>query len=194
MPQVFTEIGTHEIIEALRKRGYGIDSCKGYAFRIAVRSRTKISKTSGLGFFEPIGGPTEAQLREIKQTSVDLAHAVSRVEALAKGTVQEVRETAAPGGVDVQAILYAVDNRIESKLSAALAPVNEALAAISKMLTAPTQSATVPQEAPLAAEPEFDESKMLPPLVEMPNLPPEPAPKKKPGWPKGKPRKKATAE
>lgn len=166
MPQVYDSIDSVDIIDVLRSWGYGIDSCHGYAFRLAVRSKTNLSKETGLGFWEPIGGIVVKDLREIQVTSRDAVHAAKRVEAICTGRAATPADTADNPKTDAATILHAVDNRIDAKLDAALAPVTKALQLVMEAVGAKTQ-----------------------PVVEAPEPEPEPeAPKKKRGWPKGKPR------
>jgi len=124
MPVQLTTIETSDIIADLRRRGYGIDSCHGFAFRLAVRSQTVKRKSDGLGLFEPIGGVTVRQLRQIATTSRDVKHAADRIESLAKGITQTVEETDdTRSGPSMASVLHVVDSRIDQKLE----PVNDAL-------------------------------------------------------------------
>lgn len=124
MPVQLTTIETSDIIADLRRRGYGIDSCHGFAFRLAVRSQTVKRKSDGLGLFEPIGGVTVRQLRQIATTSRDVKHAADRIESLAKGITQTVEETdETRSGPSMASVLHVVDSRIDEKLE----PVNDAL-------------------------------------------------------------------
>jgi hypothetical protein len=179
MPQVLTELDPSEVMGLLKRRGYGLDSCHGYAFRLSVR------KHDEKGFwYEPIGGVRPAQWKEILITSTHAQNAADRVEMLSRGIKQEAAETAPNGRDDLASLLYAVDNRIDAKLNAALNPVYAALSAISKALNVKAPEPEVPTEpvAVLAEEPQ-----MTAPIVEAPAVQNDVV-KKKPGWPKGKPR------
>jgi hypothetical protein len=181
MPQVYSDIPRPEIITLLRKNGYGIDSCRGYAFRICVRSKTHVRKSTGLGEFVPVGGPTEEQMQQIEHSAADVQDAARMVVAISTGKAQQVADlTGAPGaaGPSTQSILVAVDNRI----NAALDPIKDQLAAIAKMLLPPKPEPVLPP----IEEPEIT---MLPPLVDTPMIEHDLPAKKKGGWPKGKPRK-----
>ena len=158
MPQVFSSIDIGAIVEELRRRGYGIDQCHGFAFRLAVRSKTDISKSTGLGFYEPIGGVTHTALEEIRVTSRNAANAADRVESICTGKTTEPAETdpaaETRGGVDAEAVMRLVDNKVKEAVSPLEEKLNAVLAAV--------QASAAPAAAP--------------------------KPRKKGGWPKGKPR------
>ena len=160
MPQVLDLLDATAIIEVLRQRGWGIDSCPGFEFRLAVRSKTDVSKTTGLGFWEPIGGVTTQQMMEIRRTSRDVYHAVDRVESISTGKTHDVTETDDRMGgaqIKMEAVLHAVDNRIDAKLD----PIRDALAAISKVIGA-GPIAVAPDPTPVRQE----EPDLTPPPVE----------------------------
>lgn len=211
MPQVLNQLDAVEIVRELRSRGYGIDTCRGYAFRLSVRSKTQLRKSTGTGIFEPIGGVTPRQWLQIRTTSRDVVHAADRVESLAHGRTQTVDETEdRPGaaGPSVDTILKAVDNRIDNKLQ----PILGLLTQIQQALTSrdrdkdqdkqndqPESVAGVSAESILAGAelPASAFEEETPVMVtesqktELAKIAaqPTPPPPRRRGWPKGKPRK-----
>lgn len=193
MPQVLNQLDPVEIIKELRRRGFGIDTCRGFAFRLSVRSKTDIRKSTGQGVFEPVGGITTRQWLEIRTTSRDVNHAADRVESLSLGRTQSLTETedrpSSGSGPSVDVILKAVDNRIDAKLT----PILQMLTKIQGMLSPQDvgqsvgglSSAEIASGAELPAS-AFEEEDIA---AELASVPPPPPPKKR-GWPKGKPRKK----
>ena len=148
MPIHVIPLESGDIIMELRKRGFGIDSCHGYAFRLAVRSKENIRKSTGLGNFEPVGGPTIGQLREIQRTCQNVKEAADRVEDISFGRTQTVAESTGKE-TNMAAVLYAVDNRIDAKL----APIQEALGAIVKMLDGSAAAPAAVRPADIPAPP-----------------------------------------
>src|SRR5687767_7245288 len=105
MPQSYTALSKREVIEGLRAKGYGIDSCQGYAFRLATRTgpARKLDKLKEL---VPIGGIRDHDLNRILYEARDKVQAISMVEKICKGEALNADDALppAPGGVDMAAL------------------------------------------------------------------------------------------
>lgn len=139
MPVQLTTIDTTDIIAELRRRGYGIDNKQGFAFRVSRPSKTAIRR-DGTANYEPIGGVTVRQLRQIATTSRDAAHAADRIESLANGVTQTVEETdETRNGPSLAGILHAIDNRIEEKLEPVTSALNQLVDIVKGMMATRTE-------------------------------------------------------
>lgn len=182
MPQVFADLDLSHITQELTRRGYGFDSCRGFAFRLSVRSKTDIVKSTGLGRWTPIGGPTPLQIAEIRRTSRSVKHAADRVEAIALGRDQEVADSQEGGsGIDMATIGKLIDNKIDSKMRSVQSSLDTIMAALGAKAPPPE----VPPSLPALPDPDpvDPEPVMRAPLVQTP-APPVPGKR-----PRGRPRK-----
>lgn len=164
MVQALPSVDSPEIIAELRKRGFGIDSCHGYAFRISTGKPNKHGST----IYTPIGGVTVEQLNEIKQTSRNAAHAAERVRSISCGETHSVTETDDRGGgetIKMETLSHLIDNRVRAELD----PIKDALKVITQALGQPQP---MPEPLPATMEPAPEpEPEMTEPVAPEPQAP-----------------------
>lgn len=114
MPQVYQPVEKSKVIAILAKRGYGIDSCPGYEFRLATPTGKK--RNDGSLRMQPIGGIRRDDWRRISKYSKDEEDAADQAEAICTGKAL-TGSTAAlaepqSAGPDLETLGKLVDNRV----------------------------------------------------------------------------------
>ena len=117
MGLVYQSIDSHLIEEELRRRGYGMDSCRGFQFRLTVPGEKR--KTDGRARQVPIGGITVRDYLNVRKASADFMQAADRVEAICKGHSAGSADLNAPGEpqINYDVISRMVKNNVDSSTS-----------------------------------------------------------------------------
>lgn len=137
MGLLYREIDRHEVVNALKQKGYGEYGTRRYA--LAFNKPTGERWQSGSEKREFAFGVTAEQLDLILKHSESVDEAARRIEAVGLGREQvggESRVEHVPGGgLSMEVVEKLIENRAASEVSRQMAPVHRELANLAKGLS-----------------------------------------------------------
>jgi len=117
MPLSYTTVEKSKVIAILVKRGYGIDSCPGYEFRLCkpTGKERKSGVDQGTRRMEPLGGIRRPDWKRIVKHCKDEDDAANQAEAICTGkalTGSSAGMETPSAGPDMATLAKLVDNRM----------------------------------------------------------------------------------